>query len=136
MDIVLRLDFDAIAIEEAERILGKVFVEHGKDLGSYVVDCYLDIGHERWVELLEILVAEVEELGRELDAGGWILLVAFEACLTEDGDYLRPPPTMAKLRSWARSSGDVVGREAVSKPGMSARDFDGGGKTYILEPSF
>ena len=39
------------------------------------------------------------------------------------GRCLRPPPTMAKFRSWFRSSGDVVGREAVSKPRTLARDL-------------
>lgn len=31
---------------------------------------------------------------------------------------LRPPPTTAKFRSWSRSFSEVVGQDAVSKPGL------------------
>ena len=75
LDVVLGFDFDTVAVEEAECVLGEVFVEHGEDFGGYVVDCYIEVGNEGWVEFLEILVAEVEEFGGELDTGSWFLLV-------------------------------------------------------------
>jgi hypothetical protein len=46
-------------------------VEHRQDLGRHVVDGDLDEWDEGWEEAFEIVVAEVEELGGELDAGGW-----------------------------------------------------------------
>lgn len=69
---MLGFDFDSIAVEEVQRVFGKVFVEHWEDLGGYVVDCYVEVGNEGWVESFEILVAEIEELRCELDSGGWI----------------------------------------------------------------
>jgi hypothetical protein len=67
---VLGFDFDAVALEEVEGIFGKAFVEHRENLRSYIIDCDLDLRYEGWVELFEILLAEVKELRGELNAGG------------------------------------------------------------------
>ena len=69
---MLGFHFDTVALKEVEGIFGETFVEHRENLWGYVVDCYVEVRDERWIELLEILVAEVEELGGELHSGGWM----------------------------------------------------------------
>ena len=58
--MVLGFDLDAVATEEVECVLGEGTVEHWQDLGSDIKYCDLYVGNKGWVELFEILVAEVE----------------------------------------------------------------------------
>ena len=69
---MLCFDFDAVALKKVDSIFSKAFVEHGENLGSYVIDCDLDVRYKGWVELFQILVAEVEELGRKFNTGSYI----------------------------------------------------------------
>jgi hypothetical protein len=52
-------------------VVSEAFVEHREDVGSDVVDADAGVLDEGRIELAEIVVAEIEELGRELDASGW-----------------------------------------------------------------
>jgi hypothetical protein len=67
--MVLGFDLNAVTTEKVQCVFRERAVEHGKDLGGYVVDCYFNVGNKGRVELSEILMAEVEEFGRKFDAG-------------------------------------------------------------------
>lgn len=68
LEVVLRLDLDALAAEALGRVVGQVLVKHGQHLGRNVVDGDVDKLHERRVHLAQILVDEVVQLGRVLYA--------------------------------------------------------------------
>jgi hypothetical protein len=42
--VVLGFDLNAITTEEVECVFRERAVEHGEDLGGYVVDCDFDVG--------------------------------------------------------------------------------------------
>ena len=67
--MVFGFDVDAVALKEVECVFCESFVEHRKDLGGDVVDCDFDVGDKCGIESAEVLVAKVEQLGCELDAG-------------------------------------------------------------------
>ena len=43
--MVLGFDLDAVSTEEVQRVFGERAVEHGQDLGGYIVDCDFDVGN-------------------------------------------------------------------------------------------
>lgn len=68
------LDCNTVTTEVVGCVVSEALVEHGEDGGSDVIDADAGVLDEGRVELAEIVVAEVEELGRELDTGGWWVL--------------------------------------------------------------
>jgi hypothetical protein len=69
--VVGGLDSNAFTTEVVGCVVSEAFVEHREDVGSDVVDADAGVLDEGRIELAEIVVAEIEELGRELDASGW-----------------------------------------------------------------
>mgnify|MGYP001589252000 CR=1 FL=1 len=69
--MVRGLDGYAVATEVVGGVVGEALVEHREDARGDVVDADAGVLDEGGVEFAEIVVAEVEELGGELDAGCW-----------------------------------------------------------------
>jgi len=67
--VVFGLDLDSVTAEEVECVFSEGAVEHGEDLGCYIVYCYFDVGGQSWVDFPKILVTEVEKLCCKFDAG-------------------------------------------------------------------
>lgn len=65
-----RLDGDVLAREHLHGVVGQRLLEHGQDLGGDVVDADGDVGEEGRVDLGEVVVDEIVELGGVFDAGG------------------------------------------------------------------
>lgn len=70
-DVVRSLDSDAVAFKVVGGVVGEALVEHGEDARGDVVDADAGVLDEGGVEFAEVVVAEVEEFGGELDAGCW-----------------------------------------------------------------
>lgn len=70
-DVVRSLDGYPVAFKVVGGVVGEALVEHGEDARGDVVDADAGVLDEGGVEFAQVVVAEVEELGGELDARGW-----------------------------------------------------------------
>ena len=123
-----------ISFEELDGVLGEVFIKHGEDLRGYVVYRYFDMGDEIWVESFQVFMTEVKEFSSKLYTGCYEWS---ESLLHRRISDLRPPPTIAKFKSWSRNLSDVVGHAAVSKPKVISKVLQKTHySTYILRFAF
>ena len=52
-------------------LIGERCIEHGQNFSSNVINRDLDVRDQVGIKLLEILMAEIEKLGRELDTSSY-----------------------------------------------------------------
>lgn len=93
LQVMLRLDGDALSLEYACGVLGEAGIKHGQHLGGNVVDGNGHKRHQFGIQFGHVLVDEIMQLGRKLDTR-WTT--------TDNGKMKQLPPLLVARRRQLR----------------------------------